>query len=314
SKKSLSPSRNIAVSVDSLPERCRHFDFEQCLRYLESQNTAKQLLYQAASRYKKFTTCGPDSFLLHFQKSLRKYNVGKVLNYLRSFEILDEADCEQISSETTSDMMVTELVTVISKKEPHAFWYLTHSLKKTSGLFQYFHGSLHCCVCNEVQEKEKEIAAIHEGIERIFTFSVATMVDNLKLTGLLPIATEGKFGKDLKKKLKERSKKFVVVFNDIRQAVVPPMRELKRALTTIVSNAVEGSDLLPDKKMLEASNSERQTGLPEVSIAVKLDDSPVEKNTNRACQDEESGQEISSKPEKPKSIIRSVPTLDIVEG
>ena len=52
----------------------------------------------------------------------------------------------------------------------------------------------------------------------------------------------------------------------------------------------------------------------EVSIAVKLDDSPVEKNTNRACQDEESGQEISSKPEKPKSIIRSVPTLDIVEG
>ena len=51
------------------------------------------------------------------------------------------------------------------------------------------------------------------GVERIFTFSVATMVDNLKLTGLLPIATEGKFGKDLKKKLKERSKKFVVAFN-----------------------------------------------------------------------------------------------------
>lgn len=52
----------------------------------------------------------------------------------------------------------------------------------------------------------------------------------------------------------------------------------------------------------------------EVSIAVKLDDSLLEKDTNRACQDEESGQEISSKPEKPKSIIRSVPTLDIVEG
>ena len=52
----------------------------------------------------------------------------------------------------------------------------------------------------------------------------------------------------------------------------------------------------------------------EVSIAVKLDDSLLEKNNNRACQDEESGQEISSKPEKPKSIIRSVPTLDIVEG
>ena len=93
SKKSLSPSRNIAVSDDLIPERCRHFDFEQCLRYLKSQNTAKQLLYLVASRYKKFTTCGPDSFLLHFQKSLRKYNVGKVLNYIRSFEILDEADC-----------------------------------------------------------------------------------------------------------------------------------------------------------------------------------------------------------------------------
>ena len=52
----------------------------------------------------------------------------------------------------------------------------------------------------------------------------------------------------------------------------------------------------------------------EVSITVKLDDSLLEKDTSRACQDEESGQEISSKPEKPKSIIPSVPTLDIVEG
>ena len=52
----------------------------------------------------------------------------------------------------------------------------------------------------------------------------------------------------------------------------------------------------------------------EVSITVELDDSLLEKDTSRACQDEESGQEISSKPEKAKSIIRSVPTLDIVEG
>lgn len=52
----------------------------------------------------------------------------------------------------------------------------------------------------------------------------------------------------------------------------------------------------------------------EVSITVKLDDSLLEKDTSRVCQDEESGQEISSKPEKPKSIIRWVPTLDIVEG
>lgn len=53
----------------------------------------------------------------------------------------------------------------------------------------------------------------------------------------------------------------------------------------------------------------------EVKIAVKLaDDSLLEKDSNRACQDEECGPGISSKPEKPKSIIRSVPTLDIVEG
>lgn len=52
----------------------------------------------------------------------------------------------------------------------------------------------------------------------------------------------------------------------------------------------------------------------ELSIAVKLDDSFLEKDTNCACQDEESGQEISSKPEKPKSMIRSVPKLDIVVG
>ena len=51
------------------------------------------------------------------------------------------------------------------------------------------------------------------GTQRILTFSVTTMEDNLKSTGPLPIAMEGKFGRDLKKKLKERSKIFVVVFN-----------------------------------------------------------------------------------------------------
>ena len=56
-----------------------------------------------------------------------------------------------------------------------------------------------------------------------------------------------------------------MIIADIRQAVVPPMRELKRALTSIVNNGVEGSDLLPGKKMLETSNSERQTGLPGTS-------------------------------------------------
>lgn len=45
------------------------------------------------------------------------------------------------------------------------------------------------------------------------------------------------------------------------------MSELKRALTTFVSKAVEGNDSLHagDKKMLEASDSERQTGLPGTS-------------------------------------------------
>lgn len=57
----------------------------------------------------------------------------------------------------------------------------------------------------------------------------------------------------------------LLIIADIRQAVVSPMRELKRALTTIVSNGVEGSDLLQGKKMLETSNSERQTGLPGTS-------------------------------------------------
>lgn len=57
----------------------------------------------------------------------------------------------------------------------------------------------------------------------------------------------------------------LLIIADIRQAVVPPIRELKRALTTIVSNGVEGSDLLQGKKMLETSNSERQTGLPGTS-------------------------------------------------
>ena len=59
----------------------------------------------------------------------------------------------------------------------------------------------------------------------------------------------------------------MLIIAEFRQAVVPPMSELKRALTTFVSKAVEGNDSLHagDKKMLEASDSERQTGLPGTS-------------------------------------------------
>ncbi|KAJ7383697.1 hypothetical protein OS493_026227 [Desmophyllum pertusum] len=56
--------------------------------------------------------------------------------------------------------MVAELVTMISTKDPHAFWYFVHSLKTfqgRNGLFELFHGNINCCVCEEVQAKEKEI-------------------------------------------------------------------------------------------------------------------------------------------------------------
>ena len=126
--------------------RERHFDLEQCLRFLESKNSEKHglRLNPAVSRYQKFVINGPDSFLLLFQRSLRSHDVKKVLIYLRNFEILDETDCERISCESISDLMVTELVTMIRTKDPHAFWYFTHSLKKNA-LFQFFHGGIHCC-------------------------------------------------------------------------------------------------------------------------------------------------------------------------
>ena len=102
------------------------------------------MLDNAVSRYEKFVISGLDSFLLLFQKCLRKHDVEKVLNYLRNFEIMDEADCERISCQSISDLMVTELVTMIRTKDPHAFWYFVHSLKKNA-LFQFFHGGIHCC-------------------------------------------------------------------------------------------------------------------------------------------------------------------------
>ena len=124
--------------------RKHHVDLDHCLRFLESKNSAKQMLNNAVSRYEKFVISGLDSFLLLFQKSLRKHDVEKVLNYLRNFEIMDEADCERISCQSISDLMVTELVTMIRTKDPHAFWYFAHSLKKNA-LFQFFHGGIHCC-------------------------------------------------------------------------------------------------------------------------------------------------------------------------
>lgn len=142
------------AECSSIPER--HFDLEQCLRFLESTNSAKQLLNHAVSRYEKFVSSGPDSFLLLFQKSLRSHDVKNILGYLRNFGILDDADCERVSSETISDHMVTELVTMIHTKDPHAFWYFAHSLK-TNVLFKFFHGEVHCCGKSVVVSRMNDI-------------------------------------------------------------------------------------------------------------------------------------------------------------
>ena len=132
----------IMAESGSIPQR--HFDLEHCLRFLESENSTKQLLNHAVSRYQKFVVSGPDPFLLLFQKSLRSHDVKKILSYLRNFGILDLAECERIESHSISDLMVTELVSMVYTKDPHAFWYFAHSLK-TNALFQFFHGGIHCC-------------------------------------------------------------------------------------------------------------------------------------------------------------------------
>ena len=80
----------------------------------------------------------------------------KILGYLRNFGILDGADCERVSSETISDHMVTELVTMIHTKDPHAFWYFAHSLK-TNALFKFFHGEVHCCGKSVVVSRMNDI-------------------------------------------------------------------------------------------------------------------------------------------------------------
>jgi len=157
---------------------------------------------------------GPDSFLLLFQKSLRSHDVKKILGYLRNFGILDGADCERVSSETISDHMVTELVTMIHTKDPHAFWYFVHSLK-TNALFKFFHGEIHCCVCEEVQAKEKEIeetldlrpVPLPEGGGTIFAFTVVTRAEITQcFKNLKNSAMEGNLARELKRKLQRRSR------------------------------------------------------------------------------------------------------------
>ena len=139
---------NMAESY-SLPNR--HFELEQCVNFLESRNSAAQLENAAISRYKTLVSSGPDTELLRFQSSLQAHDVKKILIYLRNFDICDLADCERISNPhlfPTSELMVTELVTVLSTKDPHAFWYFVHAVKKfrgRKGLFELFHGNINCC-------------------------------------------------------------------------------------------------------------------------------------------------------------------------
>lgn len=143
-----SPLLNMAGS-NSLPTR--HFELEQCVNFLGSRNSVAQLEHPAVSRYKTLVTSGPDTELLRFQSSLRGHDVKKILIYLRNFDICDLPDCERISNPhlfPTSELMVTELVTMISTKDPHAFWYFVHAVKKfrgRKGLFEFFHGNINCC-------------------------------------------------------------------------------------------------------------------------------------------------------------------------
>lgn len=139
----------MAESSYSLP--IRHFELAHCVRFLESKNSPEQLEHPAVTRYKTFITSGPDTELLRFQSWLRDHEVKKVLMYLRNFKICDVPDCERISNPLlypTSELMVAELVTMISTKDPHAFWYFVHSLKTfqgRNGLFELFHGNINCC-------------------------------------------------------------------------------------------------------------------------------------------------------------------------
>ena len=129
----------------------RHFELEQCVNFLESRNSTAQLEHAAVSRYKALVSNGPDTELLRFQSSLQAHDVKKILIYLRNFDICDLADYERISNPhlfPTSELMVAELATVISTKDPHAFWYFLHAVKKfrgRKGLFEFFHGDINCC-------------------------------------------------------------------------------------------------------------------------------------------------------------------------
>lgn len=133
----------------SLPSR--HFELEHCVRFLEYKNSKEQLEHPGISRYKTFVTSGPDTELLRFQSWLRDHDVEKILIYLRNFEICDLADYEIISNKVlspTSELMVAKLVTMMSTKDPHAFWYFVHAVKKfrgRNGLFEFFHGNINCC-------------------------------------------------------------------------------------------------------------------------------------------------------------------------
>ncbi|XP_078382627.1 uncharacterized protein LOC144665283 isoform X1 [Oculina patagonica] len=307
----------------------RHFELEHCVRFLEYKNSSEQLEHPAFSRYKTFITSGPDTELLRFQSSLRDHDVKKILLYLRNFEICDLADYERISNDKlfpTSELKVAELVTMISTKDPHAFWYFVHSVKKfrgRNGLFEFFHGNINCCVCEEVHAKEKEIDEAlspvlfipeenETALSQVQWPHLTLKITNWQLFHTFKRSLECKLKEDIKKEVNRRGKIFKRRVEELRQEVEPPLRELGR----IVKEAFK----IKDPTVLEEARNSNVNGLEDVVITISNEQpkensgsSCTDDDSETAVPDEEAGYKRTCKA-KPKFWANFEASVDAVEG
>lgn len=296
----------------SLPNR--HFELDQCVNFLESKNSAAQLEHAAISRYKTLVSSGPDTELLRFQSSLQAHDVKKILIYLRSFDICDLADCERISNPhlfPTSELMVAELVTVISTKDPHAFWYFVHAVKKfrgRKGLFEFFHGNINCCVCEEVLAKEKEI---DETLSLVLSLSEAKESIFCKLIFKIKFSVR----EDIKKEVKRLGTIAKGRLGEFRREVGQPLGKYYRSIVKKVFENYESMPLNEQRPSTDNGKVDVVISMPSDPLEKPKEDSAesprYEDASEPAVPDEEAGYKRSFKPKRGGSALSK---FDVVEG
>lgn len=153
----------------------KHSQLEDCSKFLEETNLFTEGTKKKIERFVRTVERGCfDEFLVLFARNIREDDLFKICIYLRSYGIFDQADQERIFNDLvfcTPERKASELLTEIGKRGHHVYWHLAHALKtRQTPMFNFFHGGdFQCCVCREVEEREREERlAEMENVEKKF--------------------------------------------------------------------------------------------------------------------------------------------------